>query len=59
MNESYAVGWVALALINANIAQVKGHGGFGWLLGSVLCGPIATFLLTLTEPKKTPGAQSA
>ena len=48
---SYAVGWFALALINANIAQVKGHSGLAWFLGSVIVGPIATFLLTLTESK--------
>ena len=51
MNETYAVGWFALALINANIAQLKGHSGLGWFLGSLLAGPIATFFLTLTERK--------
>lgn len=58
MNESYAVGWVALALINANIAQVKGRGGLGWFIGSLFVGPFATFLLALTE-KKVPDTQSA
>jgi len=45
MIESYAVGWFALALINANIAQVKGHSGSNWFLGSLFTGPVATFLL--------------
>lgn len=52
MNESYAVGWGALALINANIAQLKGRSGLAWFLGSVLAGPIATFLLTLSERRQ-------
>jgi hypothetical protein len=56
MNETYAVGWLALALINANIAQLKGHSGLGWCLGSLIAGPVATFFLTLTEQKRTPPA---
>lgn len=31
--EQYAVGWGALALINANIAQLKGRSGFWWFVG--------------------------
>lgn len=54
MIQSYAVGWFALALINANIAQVKGHSGLAWFLGSVLVGPIATLLLTMVERKTPP-----
>jgi hypothetical protein len=50
MNE-YAVGWFALSLINANIAQLKGRSGLAWFLGSLLCGPLATFFLTLTDRK--------
>jgi hypothetical protein len=41
----YAVGWVCLALINTNIAQLKGAGGLLWGLLSLLLGPIATFIL--------------
>lgn len=49
MNESssYAVGWGTLALINANLAQLKGRSGLGWFLGSLLGGPIATLLLAV------------
>lgn len=54
MIQSYAVGWFALALINANIAQVKGHSGLNWFLGSVFIGPIATFLLTMVERRPAP-----
>jgi hypothetical protein len=46
-NSSYAVGWGALALINANIAQLKGKGGLLWFILSLLLGPIATFILAL------------
>jgi hypothetical protein len=49
MNESYAVGWGALALINANIAQLKGRSGFGWFLGSLIGGPIVTLLLAFMD----------
>jgi hypothetical protein len=46
-SSSYAVGWGALALINANLAQLKGRSGLGWFLGSLLGGPIATLLLAV------------
>jgi hypothetical protein len=65
MDESYAVGWGALALLNANIAQLKGRTGLGALCGSLrelvlvvpriavpgslLGGPLATLLLALVE----------
>lgn len=45
--ESYAVGWFALALINANIAQLKGRSGLGWFIGSLIGGPFVTFLLAI------------
>lgn len=51
MNESYAVGWGSLALINANLAQLKGRSGLIWFLGSLLGGPIATFLLAVMDFK--------
>lgn len=52
--EQYAVGWGALALINANLAQLKGRSGFWWFVGSMIGGPVITFLLALTdsEPRK-------
>jgi hypothetical protein len=51
LKEGYAVGWFALALINVNIAQLKGRSGFAWGAGSLLIGPLATFLLALTDRK--------
>lgn len=56
MNESYAVGWGSLALINANIAQVKGRSGLAWFLGSLIGGPIATFLLAVMDRRPDSGA---
>jgi hypothetical protein len=47
---SYAVGWGTLALINAGLAQSKNRSGLAWFLISLLLGPIATFLLVLTDP---------
>ncbi|MFO0984661.1 MAG: hypothetical protein U1E76_23545 [Planctomycetota bacterium] len=40
-----AVGWGALALLNAGVAQGKNRSGLAWFLVSLLLGPIATFLL--------------
>jgi hypothetical protein len=45
MNESYAVGWGALALINVNIAQLKGRSGLVFGLLSLIGGPIVTLVL--------------
>jgi hypothetical protein len=56
MNESYAVGWGSLALINANLAQVKGRSGLAWFLGSLIGGPIATFLLAVMDRRPDPEA---
>lgn len=42
---SYFVGWGTLSLINAGLAQSKGHSGFVWWLISLILGPIATFLI--------------
>ena len=56
MYQSYAVGWFALALINANIAQLKGHSGSNWFLGSLFVGPVATFFLALTQARTRPAA---
>ena len=46
----YAVGWFTLSLINAGLAQSKGRSGFGWWLGSLLLGPICTFLIVVQDP---------
>ena len=51
--DQYAVGWGALALINANLAQLKGRSGFWWFVGSLIGGPVVTFLLALTDAEHT------
>jgi hypothetical protein len=43
----YAVGWGALSLINAGLAQGKGRSGLVWWLLSLLLGPIATLLIVV------------
>jgi hypothetical protein len=43
----YAVGWGALALINAGLAQGKGRPGAIWFLISLVLGPIATLVIVL------------
>jgi len=48
----YVVGWGALALINAGLAQGKNRSGLAWFLVSLLLGPIATFLLVILDKKK-------
>ena len=45
----YAVGWFALSLINAGLAQGKGRSGLAWWLVSLLLGPLATFLIVILE----------
>jgi len=53
IGRSYAVGWGTLALINAGLAQSKGRSRLMWFLGSLLLGPIATFIVVITDnPKK-------
>jgi hypothetical protein len=46
----YAVGWGALALINAGLAQGKGRSGLVWFLVSLFLGPAATLLIVLLPP---------
>lgn len=48
---SYSVGWFALALINAGLAQGKNRSGLNWFFVSIVLGPIATFLLVAYFPK--------
>jgi len=43
----YAVGWGALALINAGLAQGKGRSVLFWFVISLLLGPVATLLIVL------------
>lgn len=49
IGRSYAVGWGTLALINAGLAQSKGRSRLGWFLASLFLGPIATFLVVVTD----------
>ena len=45
----YVVGWGTLALINAGLAQSKGRSRLAWFLASLLLGPIATFIIVVTD----------
>jgi hypothetical protein len=55
VGRSYAVGWGTLALINAGLAQSKGRSRLAWFLASLLLGPIATFIIVVTdEPAPKP-----
>lgn len=49
LNREYAVGWGTLALINAGLAQSKGRSRLAWFLVSLLIGPIATFIIVVTD----------
>lgn len=51
----YAVGWGALALINAGLAQGKGRSGLYWFVISLLLGPLATLLIVVLPG---PGAEA-
>jgi hypothetical protein len=43
----FVVGWGTLSLINAGLAQSKGHSRLVWWLLSLLLGPVATFLIVV------------
>ena len=49
IGRSYAVGWGTLALINAGLAQSKGRSRLAWFLASLVLGPIATFVIVVTD----------
>lgn len=51
---TYSVGWFALSLINAGLAQSKNRSGFAWWMLSLLLGPIAT-LIIVVSPRLEPG----
>jgi hypothetical protein len=54
---TYAVGWGTLALINAGLAQAKGRSRLAWFFVSLLLGPIATFLIVVTDnPPRQPSS---
>ena len=47
-------GWVALALINAGLAEQKNRTRLGWFLGSLLIGPVATAYIVFAHPRLRP-----
>ncbi len=53
-NRDVAIGWGTLALVNAGLAQSKGHSGLLWWLISLLLGPLATFIIVafLSAPQR-------
>ncbi|MBC8080517.1 MAG: hypothetical protein H7X86_09240 [Gorillibacterium sp.] len=51
MNNEFYVGWGTLALINAGLAQGKNRSGLNWFILSLLLGPLATFILVLSEKR--------
>ena len=46
----FYVGWGTLALINGNLAQIKGRNGLLWFVASLLGGPLVTVLLSFVRP---------
>lgn len=46
----FFVGWGTLSLINAGLAQSKGRSGLFWWLASLFFGPLATFLIVISDP---------
>jgi hypothetical protein len=54
IGRSYAVGWTTLALINAGLAQSKGKSRLMWFLVSLFMGPVATFLIVITDDARPP-----
>ena len=57
VDRNAGIGWGALALINAGLAESKGRGRLNWFLLSLLLGPIATFILVIIDRVQT-GARS-
>ena len=41
--------WGTLALINAGLAQGKRRSGVAWFVVSLFLGPLATFLIVVTD----------
>jgi hypothetical protein len=55
MHQSYYAGWGTLALINANLGQLKGGNGLAWFLASLFLGPIATVILVFKDAPRSGG----
>ena len=45
----FFVGWGTLSLINAGLAQAKGRSGLLWWVASLFFGPLATFLIVISD----------
>lgn len=45
----FFVGWGTLSLINAGLAQAKGRSGLLWWVASLFLGPLATFLIVISD----------
>jgi len=52
MEPGWVAGWGTLSLINAGLAQGKGHSGLLWFVLSLLLGPIATFCIVALLSRK-------
>ena len=48
-NADFFVGWGTLSLINAGLAQAKGRSGLLWWFASLFLGPVATFLIVISD----------
>ncbi len=46
----FYVGWGTLSLVNAGLAQSKNRSGLLWWVGSLIFGPLATFLIVISDP---------
>ena len=46
----FYVGWGTLSLVNAGLAQSKNRSGLLWWIASLFFGPIATFLIVISDP---------
>ncbi|HVX90032.1 MAG TPA: hypothetical protein VG940_13940 [Gemmatimonadales bacterium] len=49
VGKDYAVGWGTLALVNAGLAQSKGKSRLVWFVVSLVLGPIATFIIVISD----------
>ncbi len=57
-NADFFVGWGTLSLINAGLAQAKGRSGLLWWVASLFFGPVATFLIVISDPVRPAAAKS-
>lgn len=59
-NGEFLVGWGTLMLINAGLAQGKGRSGLNWFILSIFLGPVATFIIVVSDPiaRSQPGEKT-